>query len=178
METIQASNGSTPCEAPLPDLEIPMITTLVSCLRSEHKRLDILNLQLALAATRLARDPEEVTAKQRALELWDEVRRVLWSHLQIENGLVLSWGQAHKAIAGPLLDAFKGEFEQMRNAVTALTSSSSVVDSRQGELGDRGDFARTLLVFTQALDSHLERYEREVLPSILRAVLHDRPTRG
>jgi hypothetical protein len=108
METIQTSNGLTQCDAPLADLEVPVITTMVSCLRGEHRKLDILNLRLTLAATRLARDREAVTAEQ--VELWDEIRRVLLSHLQIENGLVLSWGQAHKASSGPLLDTLKGEF--------------------------------------------------------------------
>jgi len=170
METIQASNRLTPCDAPLPDFELPMITTMVSCLHSEHRKLDILNLRLALAATRLARDPDALTAEQREIQLWDEIRQVLWSHLQIENELVLSWGQEHKAISGPLLDTLKGEFAQMRNAVSGLTASSSDANSGYGEQEDRADFARKLLFFSQALDAHIERYDREVLPSILRAV--------
>ena len=37
------------------------------------------------------------------LRVWDEIRQDLWSHLQIEDGLV-SWGEAHHAIPGALLD--------------------------------------------------------------------------
>jgi hypothetical protein len=36
--------------------------------------------------------------------VWDEIRQDLWSHLQIEDGLV-SWGEAHHAIPGALLDS-------------------------------------------------------------------------
>jgi hypothetical protein len=175
MGNIQASNQLTPCDAPLPDLELPMITSIVSCLRGEHGKLDILNLNLALAATGLARDPESASVKQRALELWDEIRRVLWSHLQIENELVLSWGGEHRAISDTLLNALKAEFQQMRSAVAVVSGSSSVDD---GERRDGVTFARKLLAVTHVLDSHLERYEREVLPSILRALFHGGPAKG
>jgi hypothetical protein len=37
---------------------------------------------------------------------------------------------------------------------------------------DRDVFARTLLALAQTLDSHVERYDGEVLPSILRALFH------
>ena len=37
------------------------------------------------------------------LRVWDEIRQDLWSHLQIEDRLV-SWGEAHHAIPGALLD--------------------------------------------------------------------------
>jgi hypothetical protein len=36
-----------------------------------------LSCKLAFAATRLAGDPEAVTANQRAVEVWDEIRRDL-----------------------------------------------------------------------------------------------------
>lgn len=171
MENIQASNQLTPCDAPLPDLEVPMITTIVSCLRGEHGKLDILNLRMAFAATGLARDPESASAKQGALELWDEIRRVLWSHLQIENELVLSWGGEHHAISGALLDTLNSEFQKMRSAMAAVS-----VDD--GERGEGVTLGRKLLAVTHVLDSHLERYEREVLPSILRAVFHGGPAKG
>jgi hypothetical protein len=145
---------------------------MVTCLRSEHRKLDDLNLQLAFAATRLADYPEAVTADQRAFELWDEIRRDLWSHLQIEDGLVLSWGEAHHAISGTLLDGLKIEHEEMRKSLAALPELSSVVDRKPQTALDRAAFAQTLLAFSRTLDSHVERYEGEVLPSILRAVFH------
>jgi iron-sulfur cluster repair protein YtfE (RIC family) len=145
---------------------------MVTCLRSEHRKLDDLNLQLAFAATRLADYPEAVTADQRAFELWDEIRRDLWSHLQIEDGLVLSWGEAHHAIAGTLLDGLKIEHEEMRKSLVALPELSSGVDRKPQTALDRAAFAQTLLAFSRTLDSHVERYEGEVLPSILRAVFH------
>jgi hypothetical protein len=38
--------------------------------------------------------------------------------------------------------------------------------------GDPKSFAETLLALAQTLDSHVERYDGEVLPSILRALFH------
>jgi iron-sulfur cluster repair protein YtfE (RIC family) len=172
MEAIQVTTQLTPCGTSLPELEVPMITTMVTCLRSEHRKLDDLNLQLAFAATRLADYPEAVTANQRAFELWDEIRRDLWSHLQIEDGLVLSWGEAHHAISGTLLDGLKIEHEEMRKSLAALPELSSGVDRKPQTALDRAAFAQTLLAFSRTLDSHVERYEGEVLPSILRAVFH------
>ena len=52
----------TPCSSPLPELEVPMITTMVTCLGSEHRKLDQLNVQLAFAATTLASDPDALAA--------------------------------------------------------------------------------------------------------------------
>src|SRR5271167_3570519 len=95
MEATQLTMQMAPCGGPLPDLEIPMINTMVACLGSEHRRLSELTMQLAFAATRLAADPEAVTARQRATEIWDEIRRDLWPHLQIEDELVFSWSKAH-----------------------------------------------------------------------------------
>jgi iron-sulfur cluster repair protein YtfE (RIC family) len=172
MEVIQVTTQLTPCGTSLPELEVPMITTMVTCLRSEHRKLDDLNLQLAFAATRLADYPEAVTADQRAFELWDEIRRDLWSHLQIEDGLVLSWGEAHHAISGTLLDGLKIEHEEMRKSLAALPELSSGVARKPHTALDRAAFAQTLLAFSRTLDSHVERYEGEVLPSILRAVFH------
>jgi iron-sulfur cluster repair protein YtfE (RIC family) len=149
-----------------------MINTMVTCLRSEHRQLDELNMQLAFAATRLAGYPGAVTAEQRAFELWDEIRRDLWSHLQIEDGLVLSWGEVHHAISGSLLDALKIEHQEMRKSLAALPELASGVDRKPQTTVDRAAFARTLLAFARTLDSHVERYESEILPSILRAVFH------
>src|SRR5215831_18752947 len=87
-----------PCSDPLPELQIPMINTMVRCLESEHRKMDEHILQLALAAARLGRDPNELTAETRTLQVWCEIRRELWSHLQIEDELVFAWGNAHKAM--------------------------------------------------------------------------------
>jgi hypothetical protein len=42
---------------------------------------------------RLPNDPREVMATQRAIEVWNEISQDLWSHLQIEDELVFSWGK-------------------------------------------------------------------------------------
>ena len=96
----------TPCNRPLPDLEVPMINTMVTCLHSEHEKINFLTMQLALAANRLAADPDQAGAKERALEVWDEIRRDLWPHLQVEDELVFSWAAARDAIAPALLNTF------------------------------------------------------------------------
>jgi len=86
MEATQVTAYEAPPRSgAMPELQIPMISTLVGCLASEHRRLDEHVLQLALAANRLATHPDEPGAKARALEAWDEIRRELWSHLQIEG---------------------------------------------------------------------------------------------
>jgi hypothetical protein len=128
-------------------------------------------LQLAFAATTLASDPDALTANQRAVEAWDEIRCDLWSHLQIEDGLVFSWAEAHQAISGTLLDTLI-ERQEMRKLVAALPALSPGVGSEPQTARDRGVFARTLLTLAQTLDSHVERYDGEVLPSILRALFH------
>src|SRR5258708_17588791 len=105
-----------------------MITTLVRCLGSEHRKLDGLNVQLAFAATTLAADPEAVGSGQRLFEVWDEIRRDLWSHLQIEDGLVFGWGGADHAISGTFLNALNVEHQEMRKSVAALPNLDSGVD--------------------------------------------------
>src|SRR5262249_54125092 len=93
----------------LPDLETPMIDSMVKCLGSEHRKFADLVMQLAIATARQVADPESVAGKQRVLEIWDELRRDLGSHLQIEDELVFSWGKAHHAISDPLLNTLKRE---------------------------------------------------------------------
>ena len=100
--------------------------------------------------------------------MWDEIRQDLWSHLQIEDGLV-SWGEAHHAISGALLDTLKNERQEMRKLIATLHELSSGVDGKL-TAGDRSAFAQTLLALARTLDSHVERYDGEVLPSILRAL--------
>jgi iron-sulfur cluster repair protein YtfE (RIC family) len=160
------------CRGPLPDLEIPMINTMVNCLGSEHRKLDERVLQLALAASRLANHPGELTAKATAVEAWNDIRRELWSHLQIEDELVFSWGKEHQAISPALLDALKIERQEMRRLMTAL-SQLPPVDGRGAESVEQyATFARILIALAQNLDSHVERYDADVLPSILRVVFH------
>ena len=140
-----------------------MINAMVTCLGIEHRKLDDLNMQLAFAATRLASDPDAVTAN-RALQVWDEIRHDLWSHLQIEDELVFSWGAAHHAISDTLLDGLKSERQEFRKLMTALREPQTA--------GNRNDFAPALLALARMLDSHVERHDGEVLPSILRALFH------
>src|SRR5260370_14662183 len=137
MEATQVMTQMTPCGSPLPELEVPMINTMVTCLGSEHRKWDDHILQLAFAATTLAGDPDALTANQRAVEAWDEIRRDLWSHLQIEDGLVFSWAYAHHAISGALLDILKIERHEMRKLVAALPALSSGGGSEPQTAGDR-----------------------------------------
>jgi iron-sulfur cluster repair protein YtfE (RIC family) len=171
MGTKLATTHMTPCGSPLPELEVPMINTMVTCLGIEHKKLNGPVMQLACAATRHASDPGAVKASQRALQVWDEIRQDLWSHLQIEDELVFSWGKAHHAISGALLDTLKNERQEMRKLIATLRELSSGVD-REQTAGDRSAFAKTLLALARTLDSHIERYDGGVLPSILRALFH------
>jgi len=148
-----------------------MINTMVMCLGIEHRKLNDLILQLACAATRLASDPGAATANERALQMRDEIQHALRSHLQIEDGLV-SWGMAHHAISGALLNIVKNERLEMHKSMAALRALSSGVDHEPQTAEDRSGFAQTLLALARTLDSHVERYDAEVLPSILRALPH------
>jgi hypothetical protein len=119
---------------------------------------------------RLPNDPREVMATQRAIEVWNEISQDLWSHLQIEDELVFSWGKAHTAISGTLLDTVRNEREEMRKLIAGLSALSSDMAGKPQTAKDRSTFARTLLALTRTLDSHVECYDGEVLPSILRAL--------
>ncbi|MFZ2062414.1 MAG: hemerythrin domain-containing protein [Candidatus Binatus sp.] len=171
MKYPQDKTQVTPCDSPLPELEVPMINSMVACLLSEHRKLNDLIMQLAGAATGLANDPGAVTANERALQVRDEIQHALRSHLQIEDGLV-SWGKEHHAISGGLLDIVKNERLEMRKSMGALRVLSSGVDHEPQTDGDRSGIAQTLLALARTLDSHVERYDAEVLPSILRALFH------
>ena len=92
MEHPQDKTQLTACDIPLPELEGPMINTMVACLGIEHRKLNDLIMRLACAATRLANDPGAVTANERALQVRDEIQHALRSHLQIEDADLL--GQA------------------------------------------------------------------------------------
>jgi hypothetical protein len=159
------------CDSPLPELEVPMINTMVACLGIEHQKLNDLIMQLACAATRLAKDPGAVTANERALQVWDEIQHALRSHLQIEDGLV-SWGKEHHAISGAILDIVKNERLEMHKSMAALRALSSGADHELQSAEDRSGFAQTLLALARTLDSHVERYDADILPSILRALPH------
>ena len=172
MEAMQIAIQNSPCCGPLPDLEVPMINAMVACLGSEHRKLGGLVMQLALAATRLAADPDATVANRRAVELWDEIRRDLWSHLQIEDELVFSWGEANRAIPDPRLQTLKLEREELRKLIAALPGSLSGSEPKPQSAAASGGFAQTLLALARTLDSHVERHDSEVLPSILRASFH------
>jgi iron-sulfur cluster repair protein YtfE (RIC family) len=169
MEAKDFTIRKTPCSSPLPELEVPMINTMVACLGVEHRRLNGLNMQLAYGATRLASDPGAIEANQKVLRVWDEIRQDLWSHLQIEDELVFSWGEAHHAISGALFETLKNERQEMRKLMATLRELSSGLDPEQTAEG-RNAFAKTLLALARTLDSHVERYDGGVLPSILRAL--------
>jgi hypothetical protein len=81
MEAKDTTIRKTPCSSPLPELEVPMINTMVACLGVEHRKLNGLNLQLAYSATRLASDTGAIEANQKVLRVWDEIRQDLWPHL-------------------------------------------------------------------------------------------------
>ena len=170
--TTEVTTDMPICGGPLPDLEVPMITTMVTCLGIEHGKLNYRIVQLASAATRLATDPDSVTANQRALQVWGEIRHDLWSHLQIEEELVFSWGAAHQAIAETLLDTVKNERQEMRKLMNTLRTLSASAEREAQTPEDRSRFAETLLALARMLDSHVERHDGEVLPSILRALFH------
>jgi len=159
----------TPCSEPLPDLEVPMINAIVTCLGSEHTKLSGLVTRLALIATRPVHGSDAAALNRDALEIWEEIRPGLWSHLQIEDELVYSWGQRHHAFSGSLLAALRDEREKMRKLLAELPAFSGGVDH---ETPNPIDHRATLLALTAILDSHVERYESEVLPAIRRALCH------
>ena len=66
LDLIQLTTQMSPCSNPLPELQIPMINTLVRCLQSEHEKLAEHILELALAANRLSSEPSELIAKTSA----------------------------------------------------------------------------------------------------------------
>ncbi len=169
MEAAPLMTQMTPCSEPLPDLEVPMINTIVTCLGSEHKKLSGLITRLALIASRPVESQNATTANHDALEIWEEIRRSLWSHLQIEDELVYSWGKSHHAFPGSLLAALSGEREKMRKLLADLPELSSGANQEPQILKDH---RATLLALTAILDSHVERYDGEVLPAIRRALFH------
>jgi hypothetical protein len=172
MEATKVTTRATPCGSSLPELEVPMINTLVTCLGSEHRKLNAQNMQLAFVATRLANSGDSASADRGALRVWDDIRHDLWSHLQIEDELVFSWGEAHQAISDALLDTLKNERQEMRKLMNALRAFSPGEGGETLTARDRAAFAKTLVTLASTLDSHVERYDAEVLPSILRAVFH------
>jgi hypothetical protein len=81
-----------------------------------------------------------------------------------------SLGARPIAISGALLETLKNERQEMRTLIAALHELCSGV-YRELTAGKRSAFAQTLLALAQTLDSHVERYDGGVLPSILRAAL-------
>jgi hypothetical protein len=172
MKAIDVANGKkTDCFTALPDLEVPMINSLVSCLAREHLKLDEQIMQLALVATRLAANPNDNQTSARAMEVWEGIRRYLWSHLQIEDELVLTWGEAHRAIAVALGETLENERREMRRLLAVLGSYAGLRGTSE-DSSDREGFAKSLLALSRTLATHVERYEGEVLPAIQRALFH------
>jgi Hemerythrin HHE cation binding domain len=169
VEAAQLTAQMTPCSKPLPDLEVPMINAIVACLSSEHKKLNSLVTRLALIATRPVDSANAAAANRDTLQIWEEMRRTLRSHLQIEDELVYSWGEGHHAFSGSLLTALNDDREKLRKSLTDLTAGVSGTEEEPQILTDH---RATLLALTAILDSHVERYEDEVLPAIRRALFH------
>jgi hypothetical protein len=67
-------------------------------------------------------------------------------------------------------DTLKNERQEMRKLMDALRALSSGPDREPQTAGERSSFAQTLLALARTLNSHVERYDGEVLPSILRAL--------
>jgi len=172
MKAIDAANGKkADCFVALPDLEVPMINSLVSCLAHEHLKLDEQILQLALVATRLAANPNDNQVNGQTMEVWEGIRRYLWSHLQIEDELVFTWGEAHHAIVGTLRETLENERHEMRRLLAVLGSYGGLGGTPR-DFHDREGFAKSLLALSRTLATHVERYEGEVLPAIQRALFH------
>ena len=169
MEAAQLTAQMTPCSEPLPDLEVPMINAIVTCLGSEHRKLNSLVARLALIATRPVDSANAVHANRDALQIWDEMRRTLWSHLQIEDEVVYSWGERHHAFSGSVLAVLHDEREKLRKVLTDLPAVPSGANEEPQILTEH---RATLLALTAILDSHVERYDDEVLPAIRRALFH------
>jgi Hemerythrin HHE cation binding domain len=148
-----------------------MIRSILFCLTNEHTKLDEQILQLALAATRLAADPNDDEANRQTVDMWEGIQGYLWSHLQIEDELVMVWGDAHHAIPGALGKTLENERQEIRKL---LAGPASYTDDRgtPRNSADREGFARTLLGVSRTLSAHVERYEGEVLPAIQRALFH------
>lgn len=168
MEAKELTIRQTPCGSPLPDAEVPMINTLVACLGVQHRKLNDLDMHLVYGATRLASESASIEGNQKVLQAWDEIRQELRSHLQIEDALV-SWGVEHHALSSTLIDVLKRERQEMRRLMAVLSASSPNKDEARA-VGDQSSFAETLLALGVMIDSHVERYEREVLPSVRRAL--------
>jgi hypothetical protein len=124
-----------------------------------------------LAATRLAGDPRDDRAYGRAAEGWEDIRHYLWPHLQIEDDLVLTWGEARRAITTALSETLRNERQELRDLLSKLGSDA---DDRglARDYRHREGFASLLLALSQALAAHVERYEGEVLPALQRALFH------
>jgi hypothetical protein len=166
----QLMTQRTPCSEPLPDLEVPMINAILTCLGSEHKKFSNLITRLALIATRPVDGQDAATANHDALEIWEEIRRSLWSHLQIEDELVHSWGEGHHAFSGSLRASLSDEREKMRKVLADVPALSSSGVAEESQF--LSDHRATLLALTAILDSHVERYDGEVLPAIRRTLFH------
>ena len=148
-----------------------MINSLVSCLAREHLKLDEQILQLALVASRLAANPNDNEVAGHATEVWEGIRHYLWSHLQIEDELVLTWGATHHAVADALGQTLESERQELRRLLAVLGSYAGLHGTPR-DSRDREGFAKSLLALVRTLATHVERYEGEVLPAIQRSVFH------
>ena len=170
MDSFRGATSPVPCSERLPDLEVPMITTIVNCLGREHRKLDERIMQLAFGASRLVCDADSPQEAERIAETWSEIEQDLWPHLQIEDELVLSWGQTRSAIGPDLIARLAADRKELHELLVSLPKPNDARGANHYQ-----SFARTLLAIVQKLDAHIERYDSEVLPAILRALYNDRP---
>ncbi len=168
MQARAVTIDNSPCSRALPDLEIPAINALAACLESEHRKFGRLIMRLAVAAARSSDDGTH-GPPQPALELWSEIQRDLWPHLQIEDALVFSWGAEHRAIPPALHEAIRQERHEIRRLAAGLAEAETP-EPRGREKAAR--LAQSLLDLAHALDSHVQRYDSAVLPVVRRAAFH------
>ena len=144
----------------LPELEVPMINTMVTCLGSERRRLNYTTLQLAFAATRLASDPGAVTANQLVLpKVWgrrDTALRSMVAFAKSKTVWCTLWGEAHHTVSGTLLDTLKNEREEMRKQRVLSVRCRRLQIVYRKSAGERNGFAQILLALAGTLDSHVQ----------------------
>jgi hypothetical protein len=165
VEATAVTTDNSLCSKPLPELEIPMINAMVARMESEHRKFSRLVMRLAFGATRHS-DDDSLGPPQLELELWNDIQSDLWPHFQIEDELVLTWGVDHHAIPLALLEAIKKERHRVRELATGLAEARTLKPINR-ETASR--FAQSLLNLAHVLDSHVQRYDSEVLPLIRRA---------
>jgi len=142
-----------------PDSEVPLLNAIVSCLTREHQRFEEPLMRLANAATRLHSDPSNSKLYKDAVAAWSALSANLWTHLQLESDVVLSWGAARNDVPTELVEALRSEATRIRDLVKAFDSA-----------GDRLEAAKALSGLAHLLDEHIERQDHQLFPAIQRSL--------